>query len=118
MGQHLGGSKNQNALRRQLEVRGIAPEDCLSFHFIAHGPLYPEIERASGDSHRVRMTAHTAVRDIVAPMEKVLADDLRAAGYDVLNTVGCKKPLDRELWRPVRRAFEAHFPGLAAAAAS
>jgi len=112
MGQHLGHARNQNALRRRLAARGITPEDCMNFQFITHGPLYPEIAKAEGDAHHIRMAAHIPLRDIVAPMERALADDLHAAGYDVLNTVACKKPLDRALWRPVRQAFEVHFPRL------
>ena len=34
---------------------------------------------------------------------------LSAAGYDVLNTVSWKPPLDWVLWVPVRVAFAAHF---------
>ena len=114
MGQHLGRAKTQNALRRQLEKRGIAPEACTRFDFIAHGPLYPATQKQAAGSREAAMAEHSVVRDLVAPMEKALADELSAAGYEVLNTVHCKKPLDQALWAPVRNAFAEYFPRLSA----
>lgn len=103
MGQHLGHQKSQNALRKHLRSKGIEPEGCRSFHLIAHGPLYPQAQD---------MEAHKGPRDIVAAMEKALADELKAAGYEVLNTVNCRKPLDEALFVSVRSAFATHFPAL------
>ena len=112
MGQHLGSVKSQNALRRQLEKRGIQPETCKAFHLVSHGPLYDEVAKADGATRAALMAAHTLLRDIVGAMEKALADDLSAAGYSVLNTVNCRWLLDPVLWAPVRAAFAAHFPKL------
>jgi hypothetical protein len=103
MGQHLGHQKNQNALRKHLEKQGIVPEECASFHLVAHGPIFPEAEN---------MALHLEPRDIVAAMEKALADALKEAGYNVLNTVKCRMCLDQELWETVRWAFAQHFPKL------
>jgi hypothetical protein len=103
MGQHLGHQKTQYALRKHLEERGIEPERCHAFHLIAHGPLFPQAEN---------MDAHRRPRDIVAALEKALADALKGAGYEVMNTVHCRKPLDVELFAGVRAAFSAHFPKL------
>ncbi|SRR5258706_281391 len=103
MGQHLGHQKNQNALRKHLASKGIEPESCTTFQLIAHGPLYPQAPD---------MATHKRPRDIVAAMEKALADELKAVGYDVLNTVNCRKPLDEALFANVRSAFETHFPAL------
>jgi hypothetical protein len=103
MGQHLGHQKTQNALRKHLEERGIAPERCRTFHLIAHGPLFPQAKD---------MEAHKKPRDIVAALEKALADALEEAGYRVMNTVHCRKLLDAELFAGVRAAFSAHFPEL------
>lgn len=103
MGQHLGHQKTQNALRNHLESKGIEPERCSAFHMIAHGPLYAEAQD---------MTAHMAPLDIVAALKKALADALKEAGYAVMNTVHCRKPLDVELFSSVRAAFAAHFPAL------
>jgi hypothetical protein len=34
------------------------------------------------------------------------------AGYEVINTVHCLKPVDAELFTSVRAAFSVHFPAL------
>lgn len=103
MGQHLGRQKTQNALRKHLESKGIEPEQCQSFHFIAHGPLFPQAEN---------MDAHRAPRDAVAALEKALADTLSAVGYRVLNTVHCRKPLDEASFAMVIEAFAKQLPRL------
>ena len=103
MGQHLGHRKTQNALRQHLERKGIEPEDCHAFCLIAHGPLYPQAQD---------MEEHKARRDIVAGLEKALADALKAAGYEVLNTIRCRKPVNMEFFEGIRAAFAAHFPAL------
>jgi hypothetical protein len=108
MGQHLGAVKTQNALRKHLDQRGLDLTAC-TFHLVSHGPLYDEIEATDGATRAALMAAHTPLRDIVGAMEKALADDLRAAGYQVLNTVSCRWPLKPELWSPVRAAFAEHF---------
>ena len=58
------------------------------------------------------MEKHKPLRDVVAAMEKQLAEDLSNAGYNVLNVVHCKKPLDIVLWKDVRSAFANHFERL------
>ena len=103
MGQHLGHVKASNALRTYLEMNGVKPEDCSEYEFIAHGPLFPE---------QADMEAHKGPRDIVAALEKHLADSLRAAGYTVLNTVNSNKPLHDALWTTVRDAFAKYFAKL------
>jgi len=103
MGQHLGHRPNQNALRTHLEKRGVQPEHCTKFHLIAHGPLFQEAED---------MDAHRAPRDIVAAMERALAEELTDAGYEVMNRVNSNQPLDHALLATVRDAFAAHFPRL------
>jgi hypothetical protein len=75
-------SKTQNALRRHLENHNISLEACL-FTLIAHGPIYPE---------QLNMEAHLPIRNFVGAMEKSLAEELRAAGYNVLNNVKWKHP--------------------------
>ena len=42
-------------------------------------------------------------------MEKQLAEDCAAAGYDVLNSVASGKELDDELYAPVHAAFAEYF---------
>jgi hypothetical protein len=55
------------------------------------------------------MDAHVKVRDVVGALEKKLADELRAAGYDVINDVNCNWPLDEKLYEQIRGAFAAEF---------
>ena len=99
MGQHLGFNKHSNVLRRHLEGKKIAPEAC-SFRLISHGPILKESKNK--DEHRNR-------RDIIAAMEKALANEMSAAGYIVINTVRCRKKLNEAKFAPVRAAFANHF---------
>lgn len=102
MGQHLGFNINSNVLRRRLETSGIAPEAC-AFRLIAHGPVLAEAQS---------IEEHRRSRDVVAALEKALAEAMTAAGYDVMNDVHCRMPLDGELFATVRAAFAHHFPRL------
>jgi hypothetical protein len=106
MGQHLGFRKESNALRRQLEERGVVPEQC-GFRLVAHGPVLEEAKMR--EEHRRR-------RDKVAAIEKALADAMCAAGYEVLNKVDCKKPPDEPAFGDVREAFAEKFVKLKKAA--
>ncbi|WP_209833819.1 hypothetical protein [Ruegeria sp. HKCCE3926] len=112
MGQHLGYISNQNALRKHLAKRGIAPEGCGGFDLIAHGPIYPEVPKETGDRD-IRMKLHEPSRDQVGAMEKLLCDGLKAAGYDVMNTVNCRWQLDNigaKKWESAKAAFREEFP--------
>jgi hypothetical protein len=102
MGQHLGFNDKSNVLRRRLEQLGIAPESC-EFRLVEHGPILDEA--ASIEEHR-------RARDIVAALEKALAEAMCAAGYDVINTVTCRMPLDEGRFVLVRDGFAAAFPRL------
>lgn len=104
MGQHLGRAVNSSMLRNHLAGRDVEPEDC-TFRLIAHGPVLPEGPTGDMADHKLR-------RDLVAGIEKRLAEDLKAAGYDVVNTVASTKPLDEDVYAEVRAAFAAHFPRL------
>ncbi len=114
MMQHLSPNKKENALRRNLNNRGIEPEDCTAFHLIACGPIYPEISHKDGCDRDVLMEKHKPWRNRVGAMEKALAEDLKNSGYTVLNTVNWKNPYDDEVWKSVREAFAEHFPKLKA----
>jgi hypothetical protein len=103
MGAHLGFNTNSNVLRRRLQTLAIAPEEC-TFRLIAHGPILPEAMT------RVR---HRESRDVVATMEKALAKEMCAAGYNVINRVDCRKPLDEPAFTAVRAGFREHFARLA-----
>jgi hypothetical protein len=108
MGQHLGSAMNSSMLRNHLAARGLEPRDC-SFRLVAHGPVLPEAPNKDMAEHRVR-------RDLVAGIEKRLAEELKAVGYDVVNTVTSTKPLDEDLYAIVRSAFALQFPRLGDAA--
>ena len=103
MGQHLGANERQNMVRRHLERRGVSPEDCTSFELIAHGPIFDEAQD---------WQAHTERRDVVATLERALADGLKLSGYVVLNEVRDRHDLDVRRWATVREAFAAHFQNL------
>ncbi len=105
MSQHLGFGKHSMMLRSHLADRRVDPQVC-AFRLIAHGPVLPEAENKDKDIHRSR-------RDAVAAMERALCEELKAAGYDVLNTVRSRMTLDAEVYAAVREAFAANFPLLA-----
>jgi hypothetical protein len=102
MGQHLGTTKTSSMLRNHLDSRELAPEQC-TFRLVARGPILAEANERK---------THYERRDIIGALEKGLAEGLSAAGYDVMNTVHCRKPLDERLYAEVRAAFAAEFPGL------
>lgn len=104
MGQHLGFNDKSNVLRRKLlhKDRNVNPDEC-SFRLVAHGPM---LQEAAG------FELHRAPRDTVAALEKALAEAMRKAGYEVINTVNSRMPLDAGLFSTVRAAFAAHFPKL------
>ena len=105
MGQHLGHAKNSNMLRTHLgnHREKINPEEC-SYRLVAYGPILLESKRKE---------EHYSRRDRIAAAEKALAKAMFDAGYEVMNTVHCRKDLDEELWRELRTAFTEHFPRLA-----
>ncbi len=103
MGQHLGSAKNSSMLRNHLGDRDVVPEQC-TFRLVAHGPILDEANE---------WEAHCERRDLIGALEKRLAEDLTAAGYEVMNRVNCLKPLDDEMYADARSAFERAFPALA-----
>lgn len=89
-------------LRRHLLMRRVRPERC-AFRLVAHGPILPEAKNEA--THRRR-------RDIVAAMEKALAEAMTASGYSVMNGVKSRKPLDGRRFAKVRAAFATSFSSL------
>jgi hypothetical protein len=102
MGQHLGFFKNSSMLRNHLGQRAVDPDEC-TFRLVAHGPVLDEA--ADQETHKHR-------RDIIAAVEKQLAEDLAAAGYTIMNEVRSRMPLDRVLYQSVQQAFAVEFPRL------
>lgn len=99
MGQHLGFAKNSSMLRNHLQGRDVSPDLC-AYRLVAHGPILPEAD--DWKTHVIR-------RDLAAAVEKQLAEDFAAAGYDVLNSVASGKELNGELYASVHDAFAEHF---------
>lgn len=104
MGQHLGFAQNSSMLRGHLVARGIQPERCM-FRLVALGPLEAESVAEGRFEHDAR-------RDVLAAMEKALAETLAAAGCLVMNTVTSRKDLDATRFAEVRAAFARAFPAL------
>ncbi len=95
-------------VRNNLEKRGVDPVDC-KFRMVGRGPVFDEPVTKTMESHK-------PIRDQVAALEKKLAEDLRATGYDVMNTVRSSAVLDETLYEQVRAAFAEEFPGCRSAA--
>lgn len=104
LGQNLGTLANASMVRNNLVKRGIDPARC-QFRMVGHGPIFDEVPNKDFEAHK-------PIRDKVGALEKQLAEDLKAAGYDVMNEVRWKAPLDQELYELVRTAFAIEFPGL------
>ncbi len=104
LGQNLGTLANASMVRNNLEKRGIDPAQCL-FRVVGHGPIFDEVPDRDFEVHR-------AIRDKVGAIEKQLAEDLKAAGYDVMNEVRWRASLDRDLYESVRAAFAVEFSDL------
>ncbi len=100
---HLGHNPHSNAVRRHLG--NVDPERCC-FRFHACGPLF------DGESPQ----SHADLCDVVSALESALRNAMVEAGYEVINVVPCRKPIDREQFATVRAAFAKHFDKLAGAA--
>jgi hypothetical protein len=104
LGQHLGNAKTTSQMRKHLTKQGLEVEEC-RFRFVVCGPVFEEGAAKDRESHY-------PLRDLVAPMEKALAERLSAAGYTVLNTVPSRKSLDEQRFKHVLEAFADHFQKL------
>ena len=91
----------------------MEPEACDAFDLFSFGPIFPEVSPEAGADRHERMKHHKPIRDTLAGLEKQLCDALHMSGFQVLNIVHSKKPVDADLWADVRAAFAGHFPELA-----
>ncbi len=114
MGQHLWFSPTQNALRKHLKSRGIDAENCDAFQLISYGPIEDEVVGDADKDRDALMVLHKPRRDRVGALEKKLAEALKAAKYDVLNTVKWKHEPDAHAWAMAQKAFAPYFPRLEA----
>jgi hypothetical protein len=120
MGQHLSRAENTNALRTYLEKKEkVIVENCDLFELIAHGPIYPEVERHPDFAYRRAphwddaLRLHEPIKNKMAALEARLAQDLKRAGYYIMNKVNSNMPLDLDAWARVKLAFSEDFPNLA-----
>jgi hypothetical protein len=100
LSQHLGSNRRGNALRRNLTNAGVEVDSCESFELICYGPILPEC--ADMDMHRPS-------RDVMAGLEKGLRDALHNAGYNLLNEVKSRQPIDKAQLADVVVAFAKRF---------
>lgn len=121
-GQHLGEADNTNALLQHLRHRYPGQDiwDYDTFRMIAVGPVFPEVERhpefrhGEAPHYKDAFSRHIPFRDRAAALEARLTLELRACGYEVLNTVSSKAKLDQDDWELVKNALIEHFPNLSA----
>lgn len=98
--------------------KGINPESCKEFQLVAHGPIFPEIEkptpydREDAALRAQLMEKHLPLRNVLGAMEMRLAQDLKTAKYNVLNEVKWKHQVSDGQWVPIRNIFAVDFPKL------
>jgi len=109
LSQNLGTLATSSMVRNNLEKRAIDPAEC-NFRMVGHGPIFDEVPNKDFETHK-------PIRDTVGAVEKKLAEELKAVGYDVMNDVRWNAPLDKDLYERVRAAFAAEFPKLESAPA-
>lgn len=102
MGQHLDPKSLANSLLKYLEGREVLASES-TFELVAFGPVFPEAPNM--EKHKKPWSKGSGV-------EKALRDALDKAGYEVMNNVNSRQPLDKELWGQVVKAFAVHFPKL------
>lgn len=120
MGQHFHPVNRGNTLYRWLtsEKYSVELESCTSFKLFSYGPICKEIVPDGTEPEdpfkrrKVLMDRHWGPRDVVAGLEKALADTLREAGYEVMNDVRGRIDTESHRWHQVLEAFTDPFPGL------
>jgi len=103
LSQHLGSNRRGNALRRNLMSAGVDVDGCQSFELTCYGPIFPEC---------ADMDLHRPSRDIMAGLEKGLRNVLHNAGYNLLNEVRSRRPIDELNLAEVVAAFAERYNNL------
>ena len=100
--QHLDFRPNAkgNALAKQLNKREIDPTIC-SYKMLAIGPIFPEQDT---------FEMHRPFRDIMATLEKLVADLLIKKGYCVLGTHNRGCEVGAQLVQGIESIIEEKFP--------
>jgi hypothetical protein len=101
MGQHLGAGVARQ-LSNHLEHHSVKREEC-SFRLVAYGPILEEVKTKKLFRER---------RDVIAALEKALADAMLASGYKVMNKVYNRQSVNSKLFADVRAEFAKPFPKL------
>ena len=93
LGQHLDirPTATANTLLRNLRNEGFNPEKC-QYELVSVGPLFPE---------QPTLELHREYRDIVAPLERALADHLKNKGHTVLGKHPKANTFDQAVFRRV-----------------
>jgi len=102
IGQHLDPSPDAkgNALGKQLQRAGVKYAEC-SFEMVAIGPIYPE---------QSDYGAHVPFRNLMAALERAIADELKQRGYVVLGTHPRRGVPDQSVLHQVRALLDPKFP--------
>tara|TARA_A100000171_G_scaffold40693_1_gene41205 strand:+ start:213 stop:695 length:483 start_codon:yes stop_codon:yes gene_type:complete len=112
LGKHLDFVEPTKGVLLQLQGQGVSLEACDETELVSYGPLFPEVTARGAASREDQIRRHQISRDVLAGLEKQLRDALDQCGYQVLNTVSSRKPVDAALWADVKAAFAKHFPKL------
>ena len=101
LSQHLNMRSNAkaNTLLRHVQAQGLDPLDC-TFELQAYGPLC--LEQPSLELHRI-------YRDQIAPLETVLAELLKAMGFNVVGVHGKPRTACPKMRLEVERVFREAF---------
>lgn len=104
IGRHLDSRENakSNTLRRRLIEKDFVPEEC-QFEFTAFGPIFPE-QNNSAD--------HRILRDQTGALEAMLANELRARGYNVIGVHHTKHKPTVDSAAQLQQFIEEQFPRL------
>jgi hypothetical protein len=97
-GAHLGFNKNNNAIRRHLLYRGVAPESCKSMEFFAYGPVLPYWHEQKHPDYQVS-------RKRVGALERKLWAEAKAGNTMLNEQPRFAGEFDESLWEDVRTAF-------------
>lgn len=105
---YRGASDGERNEDRGCGAIGRSRGSLRTFRLIALGPIEQEATAPGRHEHDQR-------RDLVAAMEKALADLLVSSGLRVMNRVVSRKQLDEARFAQARAAFAKAFPPLATA---
>jgi hypothetical protein len=100
---HLNDRKSAkaNSLLKRIVEQELACEDC-SYRFVGIGPVF---------NQQATMEAHRPLRDVMAGLERAVADHLRKKGYAVLGNHPRARMMEAELLATALRLVDQEFSG-------